>query len=413
MGRPAPEEGLEGAAAAPPSRWRLVPALGLMQILAWASSYYLPAVIAKPVADSMGWPLSWAVGGVSLGLLTSGIVAPRVGSAIDRRGGRPVLAASAVLLAGGLGALALSGDLWSYMAGWVLMGLGMGAGLYDAAFASLGRTYGESARRAITALTLFGGFASTVGWPLSAWLVETLGWRGACGVYAAMHLAIVLPVYLLLLPREHRRMRPAAAPQLEQGGKADASIPKPPSRRALLIALLALAFTLGDVIWSVLSVHLIVILQARGTTLAEAVALGALVGPSQVAARAVEMATGRHYHPIWTLIASSILFSAGVALLWAGQPLLALGFILYGAGGGMRSIARGTLPLALFGAPGYPRLIGRLATPSLLAQSVSPILGALLLDRIGATALVGALAAVALVQLGSVALLWLFSRPLR
>jgi MFS family permease len=416
MGRDAPEEGLEPAAAsalaAPPSPWRTVPALGLMQILAWASSYYLPAVIAKPVADGMGWPLSWAVGGVSLGLLTSGLVAPRVGRAIEAQGGRPVLAASAVLLAGGLCTLALSGGLWSYMAGWVLMGLGMGAGLYDAAFAALGRTYGESARPTITALTLFGGFASTVGWPLSAWLVELVGWRGACGVYAAMHLAVVLPTYLLLLPREPRRVRTTGAsrsPEPQAGGRAPALA----SRRALLIALLALAFTLGDVIWSVLSVHLIVILQARDVPLAEAVALGALVGPAQVAARAVEMLTGRHYHPIWTLIASSLLFSAGVALLWAGQPLLAPGFILYGAGGGMRSIARGTLPLALFGAAGYPTLIGRLATPSLLAQSISPILGALLLDRIGPIALVGALAAVTLVQLLSVALLWIFSRPLR
>jgi MFS family permease len=399
--------------AAPPSPWRIVPALGLMQILAWASSYYLPAVIARPVAESMGWPLSWVVGGFSLGLLTSGLVATRVGRAIERRGGRPVLAASAVLLAGGLSTLALSGGLGSYLAGWVLMGLGMGAGLYDAAFAALGRTYGEGARRAITALTLFGGFASTVGWPLSAWLVESLGWRGACFSYAAIQLAVALPVHLLVLPREQQRLAQPGA-----GHEGDGLAFSPPAapalpRRALLIGLLALAFTLGDVIWSVLSVHIVVILQERQVPLAEAVALGALVGPSQVAARAFEMLTGRHYHPIWTLAASSLLFAAGVALLWAGQPLLAIGFILYGAGGGMRSIARGTLPLALFGAPGYPTLIGRLATPSLLAQSVSPILAALLLDRIGAVALMGVLAAVALVQLASVGLLWVFSRPLR
>jgi hypothetical protein len=417
MGRAAPEEGLtrppEGDPP-PPSPWRLVPALGLMQILAWGSSYYLPAVIAAPVAESMGWPLSWAVAGVSLGLLASGLAAPWVGRAIDRRGGRPVLAASALLLAGGLSSLALSAGLVSYMAGWVLMGLGMGAGLYDAAFAALGRTYGERARRAITALTLFGGFASTVGWPLSALLVESFGWRGACWAYAAVHLALVLPSYLLLLPREGRRdLAIVSLPPDRQPGGAAPAPPAAPSRRTLLIALLALAFTLGDVIWSVMSVHLIVLLQARAVPLVEAVALGALVGPAQVAARAVEMVSGRHYHPIWTLVASSLLFSAGVALLWVGQPLLAVGFALYGAGGGMRSIARGTLPLALFGASGYPTLIGRLAMPSLLAQSISPILAALLLDRIGAAPLLGTLAGVAVVQLAAVALLSAFSRPLR
>jgi MFS transporter len=417
MGRAAPEEGLtrppEGEPP-PPSPWRLVPALGLMQILAWASSYYLPAVIAAPVAESMGWPLSWAVGGVSLGLLASGLAAPLVGRAIDRRGGRPVLAASALLLAAGLSSLALSAGIASYMAGWVLMGLGMGAGLYDAAFAALGRTFGERARPAITALTLFGGFASTLGWPLSALLVESFGWRGACWAYAAVHLAVVLPSYLLLLPRERRRELSALVrpPERQPGEAAPMPVSRPP-RRALLLALLAVAFTLGDVIWSVLSVHLIVILRARDVPLAEAVALGALVGPAQVAARTVEMFSGRHYHPIWTLIASSLLFTAGVALLWKGQPLLAVGFILYGAGGGMRSIARGTLPLALFGSSGYATLIGRLAMPSLLAQSVSPILGALLLDRIGAVPLLGTLAGVAVVQLATVALLWALSRPLR
>jgi hypothetical protein len=176
---------------------------------------------------------------------------------------------------------------------------------------------------------------------------------------------------------------------------------------------MAVAFTLGDVIWSVLSVHLIAILEAREVALAAAVALGMLVGPSQVAARAVEMLTGRLYHPIWTLTASSLLFAAGVALLWAGSPWLALGFMLYGAGGGMRSIARGTLPLALFGAPGYPGLIGRLAMPSLLAQAISPTIGAWLLERIGAVPLLAVLTAVALVQLATVAVLWAATRRLR
>jgi MFS family permease len=398
------------ATPAAPSPWRVVPALGLMQILAWASSYYLPAVIARPVAESMGWPLSWAVGGVSLGLLMSGLAAPRVGRTIDRSGGRPVLAASSILLAGGLALLALSQGVGTYLAAWLVIGLGMGAGLYDAAFAALGRSYGERARGAITALTLFGGFASTVGWPFSAWLTESLGWRGACGVYAALQLALALPVYLVALPRERRRPAGSSKAETVPAGPAP---PKRPVQRRTVLALLASAFTLGDVIWSVLSVHVIMILRARGLPLAEAVALGALVGPSQVAARAVEMLTGRHYHPIWTLTSSSLLFAAGVALLWIGPPLLAIGFMLYGAGGGMRSIARGTLPLALFGAPGYPTLIGRLATPSLLAQSVSPILGALLLERVGATFLTGVLAGIALVQLLSVALLWVFSRPLR
>src|SRR5262245_34762073 len=140
-------------AAAPPARV-IVPALGVTQILAWGSSYYLPAVLARPIADDTGWPLSWVVGGLSLGLLVTGLAAPFVGRQIHRYGGRPVLIASAVLLAIGSLCQALSPTLPVFLAAWVLMGLGMSAGLYDAAFSTLGRTYGQEARQHITTLTL-------------------------------------------------------------------------------------------------------------------------------------------------------------------------------------------------------------------------------------------------------------------
>jgi len=162
--------------------------LGVTQIFAWGSSYYLPAVLAKPIAADTGWSLSWVVGGLSLGLLVAGLVSPWVGRAIARSGGRPVLALSAGLLAAGLSALALAHSLPAFLIAWLLVGLGMGAGLYDPAFATLGRLYGHGGRSAITTLTLFGGFASTVCWPLSAFLDAHLGWRGACLVYAGFQL---------------------------------------------------------------------------------------------------------------------------------------------------------------------------------------------------------------------------------
>ena len=163
-----------------PSRVVVISVLGVTQIFAWGSSYYLPAVLAKPIASDTGWSLSWVVGGLSLGLLIAGLVSPWVGRAIARRGGRPVLAVSAALLAAGLTALALAHSLPAFLLAWSLIGIGMGAGLYDPAFATLGRLYGHGGRSAITTLTLFGGFASTVCWPLSAFLDAHLGWRGAC-----------------------------------------------------------------------------------------------------------------------------------------------------------------------------------------------------------------------------------------
>ena len=182
-------------------RWPIISALGVVQIFAWGSSYYLLAVLAAPIAADTGWPLSWIVGALSLGLLAAGIVSPRVGDAIGQHGGRPVLAAACLLLASGLVILAAAPSLWVFVAGWVVLGLGMGAGLYDAAFATLGGYYGHSARSAITTLTLWGGFASTVCWPLSALFLEHWGWRGTCAAYAAIHLAICLPLVVLVLPR--------------------------------------------------------------------------------------------------------------------------------------------------------------------------------------------------------------------
>ncbi len=350
--------------------------LGVTQIFAWGSSYYLPAVLAKPIVSDTGWSLSWVVGGLSLGLLIAGLVSPWVGRAIARRGGRPVLAVSAGFLAAGLTALALAHSLPAFLIAWSLIGIGMGAGLYDPAFATLGRLYGHGGRSAITTLTLFGGFASTVCWPLSAFLDAHLGWRGTCFVYAGFQLVVALPAYLFVLPREPQR--PIHLP-----GSAS-SPPHAPAKPELhgdaLFLLLAATITLSSVISTTLSVHLLTVLQAKGLTLAAAVGLGALVGPSQVAARAVEMVIARYHHPIWTKVASTSLVATGLAALWIDAPIIPLALALYGAGIGLESIARGTLPLAIFGPARYPVIMGRIAMPSLIAQAAAPSIGTALIE---------------------------------
>lgn len=374
----------------PPARARLplISVLGVTQILAWGSSYYLPAVVATPIARDTGWGLPWVVGGLSLGLLIAGIVSPRVGRSIARHGGRPVLAASAVLFAAGLALMGASANLLFYLTAWTLIGAGMGAGLYDAAFSTLGRYFGASARGAIATLTLFGGFASTVCWPLSAWLVEGFGWRGACFAYAALHLVVALPAYLCLLPHVPQRRTPDGSEASRAHAIPQVSISQP-------FLLLAAAITLASAVTSLVSVYLLDILQARGLALAAAVGLGALVGPSQVGARAIEMALGRFYHPIWTMIAAMFLMTAGLSMMMFDLPLLAIPLVFYGAGIGIKSITRGTLPLALFGAEDYPLVIGRLALASLIAQAAAPFAGAFLIERGGAQAALAALAAVA------------------
>lgn len=374
-------------AASGPSRRVVIVALGLGQVLVWGSSYYLPAVLAKPIADRTGWPLPWVIGALSLALLVSGLISPRVGDLIERYGGRPVLMGGAGLMAVGLCILAISPNLIVFIVGWLVLGAAMGAGLYDPAFATLGRLYGKEARAIITSLTLIGGFASTVCWPLSAVLLQHLGWRGACLAYALVNLLVVLPLYRFGLPAEQPRLPTMAA---RASGPDTSTAPIDP-RHHLLFWLVALSMTLSSIIAAVMSVHLLTVLEQRGVVLDTAVALGAIVGPCQVGARLIDLLAGQRTHPVWEGVLSALFVTLGLGLLLTRHDAVVVALVIYGGGIGLRSIVRGTLPLALFGPNGYPRLVGRLAFPMLVGQAAGPAAGAVLLEHLGAGALLAAL----------------------
>jgi predicted MFS family arabinose efflux permease len=380
----------------PQERSRVVAALGVAQLIGWGTSFYFPGVLAAPIAADTGWPLSVIVGGVSLGLLIAGLISPQVGRVIAARGGRPVLAASALLFASGLCIIGMAPALWVSLAGWIAVGAAMGTGLYDAAFAALGRLYGRSARGPITALTLFGGFASTVFWPLGAYLAATFGWRNACFAYAALHLLIALPL-LLTFPSG----KAAALDGVDATAKPMPSA-TPRAGEGVIILLLALILTLSAGIGSIVVVHLLLILEARGLAVALAVSIGTLFGPAQVGARVIEGLFGARYHPVWTMVVSCVTMALGLAAMTmttaAGVVVLTLAMIVYAAGYGIMWIARGTLPLALFGAERYPVLMGRLAFPSLIVQALAPFAAALVVERYGIDAMVAGLSVIAVVN---------------
>ena len=359
-----------------PDRRVVIPALGIAQIFAWGSTFYLPAALAPLIATDTGWTYDSIVGGVSVGLLVAGLAAPRVGRLIAAKGGRPVLAVGALLLAAGLFGIGTAGSFAWYLAGWVVIGLGMSASLYDAAFSTLGRIYGARSRTALTSVTLFGGFASTVCWPLSAFLAARYGWRGACFTYAAIQLAVALPIHLFALP------------QATASGAGMAIEPRPAARlrrdEYATFGLLAVVLTLGASVLSIIGTHLLPILTARGLDMAVAVGLGAIVGPAQVGARIIELLIGNRYDPVWTIVASAVVVAIAAVLMVSGFPIIALAIALYGAGNGIGSVARGTVPLALFGADRYPVLMGRLGFPLLMAMAVSPYLGGLAFQKGGA-----------------------------
>ena len=393
---------LEGQAL---DRRVVITALGIAQILAWGTSFYFPAVFAGPIVADTDWSLGYVVGGTSVGLLVAGLISPQVGKIIDLRGGRPILLASSLFYAAGLIGVGLAPALPVYLMAWVLLGIGMGTGLYDAVFAALGRMYGSAARGPITNLTLFGGFASTVCWPLSAFMIEHIGWREACFVYAGLHLLVALPLQMAVIRR---------APKAATATHADTA--QSPSLTAianetLIFALLALVLSIAAGIGSIVVVHLLIFLQARGVDFAVAVSLGTLFGPAQVGARVIERLFGSRYHPIWTMIGSCTLMAVGLLLLAGRFPILLLVILLYGAGYGISWIGRGTLPLALFGPVRFPRLMGKLAFPSLIVQALAPSAGALLIEASGADATIGVLTVLALINVVLIGLLWAVCRP--
>lgn len=355
------------------SRYLVVATLGTAQTLAWASSYYLPAILAGPIAAGIGVPSSWVFGAFSGALLIAAFAGPAVGRLIDRHGGRGVLAFSNIVLACGLILLAAAHGAAMLCVAWAVLGVGMALGLYDAGFAALTALYGTGARGPITGITLLAGFASTVSWPLSTFLNDTLGWRETVLVWAALNIVVGLPLNLLL-PVPAHVAHPAAR-------NAPRKIGWRPYREMFL---LAFVFAAAWFVTGAMAAHLPQLLERAGATPFAAIAAAALVGPAQVAARLVEFLLMRRGHPLVSARFAAALHPIGAAVLLLVGPPAAMAFaVLYGAGNGLLTIARGTVPLAVFGPDGYGERTGLLGAPARTAQAFAPLLFGILLDAMG------------------------------
>jgi len=359
------------------SQFSIILALGTTQTLAWASSYYLPAILADPIARDLGVSSNWIFTAFSAALVISALIGPRVGRQIDLVGGRSVLSMSNLVLAAGLVLLGFTTSIPLLVVAWLLLGVGMGAGLYDAAFAALGRIYGDTARRSITGITLMAGFASTIGWPLSAWGLETIGWRNTCFAWAAAHILIGLPINLLMLP----------AVKGAKAAVAAAVKPHIPIDRTMIV--LAFVFAAAWTVTGAMAAHLPRIMEAAGATSTQAVFAGALIGPAQVAARIFEASFLSRYHPLFSTKLACITHPIGAAILaLAGGGAASVFALFHGAGNGILTIARGTLPLAIFGPENYGYRLGIIGAPARMAQAAAPLLFGLLIEVMGARVLI-------------------------
>ncbi len=325
-------------------------------------------------------------GALSGALVIAGLLGPRIGHAIDSFGGRGLLAISNGVFAAGLLLLSLANGAIGLSAAWIVLGVGMGLGLYEPAFATLTRIYGSAARKPITGITLIAGFASTVGWPLTAWLDVEFGWRSACQAWALIHLILALPLNLVL---------PRARPLQQVEARAESS---PAAKRSETFTMTALAYVFAATgfVSAGLSAIFPSMLVQFGATPAAALFAGTLVGPSQVAARLVEAGWLGRYHPLISARLATLMTPLGVITLVLGGPLLAPAFAaFYGAGNGILTIARGTLPLALFGPHGFGRRVGLLSLPSRATGALAPLAVGLMVEHTGTGALwISALASV-------------------
>lgn len=364
----------------------VVLALGTAQTIAWASSYYLPAILAAPLARDLGLAPTYVFGALSGALVISGLLGPRVGHAIDTFGGRSLLAISNLVFVTGLLLLSVAHGVAVLITAWIFLGIGMGMGLYEAAFATLARIYGANARRTITGITLIAGFASTLGWPLTTWLASEYGWRVACQVWAVIHIGVALPLNLSL---------PRAVPLDQEARPGTGQRPGCQSETFAMV-LLAYMFAAASFVSSGVSAILPTMLVAFGATPAQALFAGALVGPAQVGARLLEAGWLGRFHPLLSARLAMLMNPIGVVALVVGGPILAPAFaVLYGAGNGIITIARGTLPLALFGPAGFGRRVGVISLPSRATGAFAPLALGLMVEHFGSSALwISALASI-------------------
>lgn len=362
--------------------WRVITALGITQILGWGTTYYALGALSLDIAADRQWSKLLIFGAFSAALLISGLVSRASGRAIDTYGGRRVMAAGSAL--SGLGCLILSfaTEPWIYVLGWLVLGPAMRLTLYDAAFPSLTQVAREKSRRSISYLTLFGGLASTVFWPVSHVLSAEIGWHNAFLVYALLHFLICLPLHLLVLGQgeEHQGLS-----DQEPAQSQTAPLLTGADRNRAMLAFAAV-LALNGVVFSSISAHVVPLFEGLGFTATAAVTLAALIGPSQVASRIGDILAG-HWVKTMTpgLIAVGLLPAALVIFASAGFALwAALVFaLLYGMSNGLMSIIKGIIPLALFGRQGYGLVIGTLSTPQLILNAIAPTLFAIVLDQTG------------------------------
>lgn len=364
--------------------FQAIAGLGTTQVIGWGTSFSAMPIFGTPIAGDLGLAREWVFGGITVMLLVSALVAPRIGRLVDRMGARHIMVAGSLIAAVAMLIQSFAFDLITYMAGWVVVGIATPMMLGNAAMPGLVQVVGPNARTAITSLMLISGLTSTIFLPFNAYLLGTIGWRQAYLVFALLHLVVCAPLHWLAL-------RPRA-PETSATSSSGPTKPAPPpdglldaGHRRQAFILMAIWFcTEGLITWG-LYLQVIDVLIASGLTMTQAISVWAIVGPCQSLARLGELISGgKHSILTTTLLASLAVSLSFLALLPMGVSLTtAVAFcVCMGLGHGLFAVARNTLPLILFGSREFGTYIGLLTVPQNIVNAAAPIIFAAVISRL-------------------------------
>ena len=392
--------------------FRAIVGLGTTQVVGWGTTFSALPIFGTPIAQDLALAREWVFGGITVMLLMSALIAPRMGKLVDRLGARPIMVVGSVIAALAMVLQSVAWNLATYMLGWVVIGLATPMMLGNAAMPGLVQVVGPNARTAITSLMLISGLTSTIFLPLNAWLLGTVGWRNAYLVFAVMHLVICAPLHWLVLRRGEGQEVQATGAARPRNAFPPEGVLAPEQRRRAFVLLAIWMCTEGLITWG-LYLQVIDIFVASGLTMAQAIGVWAIVGPCQALARLIELMSGGRHSILTTTMGASLGVSLSfLALLPLGVSLTtAVAFcICMGLGHGLFAIARNTLPLALFGVKEFGTYMGLLTVPQNIVNAVAPVLFAAVLSRVSVSGTLWIAAVSAWIGLVSVYYLVTFCR---
>lgn len=367
-------------------------ALGITTTISYGTLYYAFGVLARDMADDTGLSLTSVYGIFSFGLFLSGFLAARAGRLFDQYNPASVMAVGSALAALLLVLWSLTTGQWVYALLLVALQMASMLVLYEAAFVTAAYYTPASARRAITGITLIAGFASTIFWPLTDWLLDFLSWREICLLFAALHIAFCLPPHLWLSKRHAGNRGAGSNDENTSASKISPKVTAARTRRLAMI-FIAIGFAANAFVISAIHLHMIGLLEAVGLA-ASAAMIGALIGPSQVAGRVIEFTLSERLSTFVVTLFSAAALPAALLLLVLAAPSTVGAIIfavLFGLGQGLTYISRGVFPLELFGSTGYGQLTGRINAIRLYVSAGAPFVTAAFLERAGVTVAIYAL----------------------